>query len=290
MSVVRILVNPKAGRGRGQRALESIRAFAAQQPGDWQVWTTDARGHATELAQRAISEGGELVAAAGGDGTVHEALAGVLGSSAALAVLPVGTGNDLARMLPFGNDLPAALAALAAGSASPVDVGIANGRPFLNVAGCGFDARVAHRINHGLRFLKGTPAYMAAILAELATYRAASLRIETDSGTIETRAMLCALANSRSYGGGLQIAPSAVLDDGSLDLAVIHEIGKLDFVRTLPKAFSGRHTSHPKYHTRRVLRASIASDSPLPVLVDGELAGTTPLHVEIRPAAIRLVR
>ncbi len=289
MSVVRILVNPMAGRGRGRRALETIRAFAAQQTGDWRVWTTEASGHATELARNALGEGAEIVAAAGGDGTVHEVLGGVLGSSAALAVLPVGTGNDLARMLPFGNDLPRALAALAAGSASPVDVGIANGRPFLNVAGCGFDARVAHRINHGLRFLSGTPAYLAAILAELATYRAASLRIETDSGTIETRAMLCAVANSRSYGGGLQIAPSAELADGLLDLAVIHEIGKLDFVRTLPKAFSGRHTSHPKYQTLRVCSATVVSDPPLPVLVDGELAGTTPLHIEIRPAAIRLV-
>ncbi|MCW5940978.1 MAG: diacylglycerol kinase family lipid kinase [Fimbriimonadaceae bacterium] len=290
---VRVILNPAAGRGQGARRIDAIGMALTEAPkariAEWKLWETRGPGHARELASQALAEGATVLAAAGGDGTLNEVLNGAWAGPAEFAVLPIGTGNDFARALSFGTDFDAALNALVNGEPRPVDVGFVNDRAFLNIAGCGFDAMVADRINRGYRSLRGTAAYVAAVVECLCRYRAAEFRILCGDEELVFRAMLCSVANTCSYGGGMRIAPDAQIDDGLFDVAVVRETSRFEFLRAFPSVFRGKHTEHPKYLHRHARWVRVESDPPMPVLVDGEVVGTTPATFTIRPRAIRVL-
>ena len=159
-------------------------------------------------------------------------------------------------------------------------------RLFLNIAGCGIDAVVADRVNRGFGFLSGTSAYLAALAQSLLTYKAAKLTLTMGEEVWEERAMFCCVANATSYGGGMKVAPDAELEDGFFDICLLKETGKIEFLRTFPKVYSGTHIDHPNVEIVRTDRISIQSDPPLPVLVDGEVLGMTPVEFQIVPQAI----
>lgn len=276
-----MVLNPTSGRGRGA-------AFSKELAG-YRILETRGPGHATELAQLAVEEGHEVIAAAGGDGTLSEVMRGILGSSASLAVLPVGTGNDFARHLGIGTDIPAALSLLKHGEPQTIDVGMLNGTPFLNVVSCGFDAVVGERINRGYGWAKGTLAYILAVFQSLATYQAAPLVVTVDGTRHEFKAMLCAVANASSYGGGMRIAPEASLSDGLLDVVILGEISKLEFLRQFPKVFKGSHITHPAVTVLRGREVAIHSERELPILNDGDLQGTTPAELAVRPQSLKFL-
>lgn len=287
MSPITVIRNPQSGRGRGESRWapveEIFRTFHAE------ILLTERRGHATELARG--REG--LVVAVGGDGTISEVVEGLIGGNATLAVIPMGTGNDLSRTLGFGTDLVAAADAAINGKPQAIDTyrwtcGDKSGHG-INVAGCGFDAVVAERINHGYRWLQGTQAYVAAVLECLVRYQPAPVLIQVDDQTLETTAMLIAVANAQSYGGGMRVAPDALLSDGLLDVVVVQGLPKLEFLKAFPQVFKGTHVSHPKVKTFRGRKVTIEATSTLPFLVDGELVGTSPVEIEIVPDALRVM-
>lgn len=284
-----IIVNPAAGRGKGAAKLKA--AIAGSPLAEWEWRETKRPGDAEAMAREIASTGG-IVAAAGGDGTISEVAAGLAHSAAGLAVLPIGTGNDFARSLGFGASLPKALAAIDAGTTREVDMirWACGGRTGLsiNIAGCGFDAVVARRINEGFRGLRGTTAYIAAVLTSLGTYRPAEMRLSVDAETIETTVMLCAVANAQSYGGGMRVAPDARMDDGLLDVVVVEGLPPTQFLRAFPRVFAGTHVTHPKVRILRGKSVRIACTPPLPVLSDGELVGETDAIFEIVPRALHV--
>lgn len=287
-SPIAVVLNPVAGRGAATRLRPRIeQLLSVRAAGGWKIFTTTAPGEATAIAARCAAEGYELVAAAGGDGTLSEVMNGVIGTPAALGLLPVGTGNDFARTVGLYGDLDRAVDTLLQGDPRPIDVGCVRGRWFLNIAGCGFDAVVAQRTNNGPRFLTGTAAYLLAVLQTLATYRAAALRLTADGETIFRRAMMCSVANARTYGGGMRIAPDAQLDDGLFDVCLLAEAGTVEFLRAFPQVFRGTHVSHPKITMLRARSVTIETDPPLPVLIDGDVAAPTPVTFTIQPAALR---
>lgn len=290
-----VVLNPASGRGTGRRArplLESAlrQAFeAAPNAPSWEIRETTAPGSGTEIARRAAEEGAIIVAAAGGDGTYGEIVNGLVGTNACLGILPMGTGNDFARALGLAGDLNLAARTLVEGEPHAIDLGRADGRCFINVAGCGFDAAVAMRVNRGFRWLRGTAAYVAAVLQSLAAYRAAEMRLTIDGEQMNLRAMLCCVANTQSYGGGMRIAPAARIDDGLLDVCVLREAGILEFLRAFPRVFKGTHVNHPKFFTRAASRITIESEVPLPVLIDGDVTHSTPITFEVVPSAIKVM-
>lgn len=299
-----VILNPAAGRGQAARShplLEKALAEKARIAGTkWQILETKAPGEAIELAAQAAQHS-DLVVAAGGDGTLGEVVNGLAQSnfSAQLGILPCGTGNDFARCLGIGTDWQKAIKILFEGAPRRVDVGhvhfLNSGEEhlFINVAGCGFDALVAQRVND-FRFhrfwrrVQGMPAYLSAVLQELVALKAANLTIECDGEILHQRAILCAVANATSYGGGMLVAPQAKPDDGAFDICLIKEATRSEFLRAFPRVFKGTHVSHPKVIMLRGREIVLKSEPPLPVLVDGDVRGTTPVRFWLEPQILQV--
>ncbi len=290
-----VILNPAAGRGA--RAWQFYEADLLRR--GVRILKTQRAGDARLLALKAIEEGHDFLVAAGGDGTLGEVAGAILESKQAvrLGVLPLGTGNDFARTLGVWGQPKRALDALFNGQFRRVDGGIiqcnASERAWINIAGCGFDSLAAVRINEWgkrktMRHIRGLNAYLLAVACELMSFRAFNLKLELDDETLETRAVLCAVANANSYGGGMRVCPDAQLDDGLFDVCIIGEASRSEFLRAFPGVFAGRHTDHPKVVMRRCRSIRVESKQSLPVLADGEIVGRTPFHCEILPGALEV--
>jgi len=288
-----VILNPAAGRCRAmrhQQTLESLLQQASRHTGmTWRMVRTTRAGQATELARQAAEEGASVVVAAGGDGTCGEVANGIVGTPARLGILPLGTGNDFARCAGISENLHTAVENLFTGKPRRVDLGWVNGRYFINIAGCGFDAAVAERVNRGFRLLSGTAAYIAAVVHTLITFKPPHMRITMDDEEVYLRALLCTVANTQSYGAGMRIAPYAQIDDGLLDVCIAQVVSKLEFLRVFPRVYKGTHISHPRFLMRTAQRVRVESTPPAPVLVDGDVMGTTPAEFRVYPAAIDVI-
>jgi YegS/Rv2252/BmrU family lipid kinase len=256
------------------------------------------RGSATDLARRAAADGWPLVVAVGGDGTVNEVVAGLVdetGSArATLGLVMTGRGGDVCRNFGVEADPARAVRRLVDGTDVHVDIGVAEwagrpGRPFVNAAGAGFDAVVARRAADTGG--SGTWPYVRAVLASLLDHRPVAATIRVDGAVAWTGRLTAAVvANGAHYGGGMKIAPAAQPDDGRLELVVLGDLGRLELVRWLPAVYRGRHMAHPAVTTRPARVVTIETVTPVPVHLDGEVAGTTPVRLAVRPGALRLRR
>jgi YegS/Rv2252/BmrU family lipid kinase len=285
--------NPAAGGGRAGRLLPQV----TRRLGEAGVEVERHRTRSLQDARLAACQAArafDAVVAVGGDGTVGACAGGLAdagpGARAALGVVPAGGGNDAARALGLPHADPLAAAALLPGlRRRPADLAKVAGRAYLNVAGAGFDSEVNRVANQRLGWARGRLRYVGAVLAELMVGRTASFRLTLDGVPSEPRAWLVAVANAPCYGGGMRIAPAASLDDGLLDVVVIHETGKAEFLRTFPKVFSGRHVDHPAVTVHRAGRVELDADRTLAVYADGEPAGTLPATFQVRRAAIAVL-
>ncbi|AJT41497.1 hypothetical protein UM93_08175 [Psychromicrobium lacuslunae] len=298
---IAVAVNPQAAfgssRGSGERVLELLRA-AGHQP----VLLRETNYQAlTASVRQAVQQGVDALLMVGGDGMVHLGV-NVLASEAVpptpMGLIPVGTGNDAARSLglPLG-DIPAAVQRFLAGAQQPlsIDLGkVSSDREeeFFAVSfSAGFDARVNERAN-GWRWPKGRQRYNLAIVRELATFRPIRYRLVVDGVAEELEAMLIAVANGTSLGGGMKITPDAQLSDGELDLFVVAPMSRLRLVALFPKVFSGRHIGEPEVSIRRVRSVRIEAELPgnqsLVSYADGERVGALPRQIDLVPAALTL--
>lgn len=291
MKHIVVILNPQAGGGRAAGRRMAMERWIADHSAHalWEIQQTAGPGHATELAAQAMERGADLIVAAGGDGTLSEVANGVVGGHVPVGLLPLGTGNDCARHFGIGADLLSGLHTLLHGKPHRVDLGRAGNRYFINIAGCGFDAAVARHVRQGWRRLPGTLAYIGAVLHTLLTFTPTWMRLTLDETPRELRALMCSVANASSYGGGMRIAPNARMSDGLLDVCVIAEAGRIEFLRTFPRVFRGTHLDHPKVQIHRAQRVYVQSDPPVPVLIDGDVCGHTPVEFHICPRAISIL-
>jgi len=281
-----VIVNPAAGRGRTRKLLPQVEARAAAVGAKVAV---SMHGDApAALAREAAAIGHDLVAC-GGDG-LAATIAGVAADTGRrLAVVPTGAGNDFARVLGYDPKHPLdAFGVLEQGHDRVVDLGRVNGRWYTCVTASGFDAE-ANRWANTVHRLSGTALYVAAVLRTLAVYQPHPFRLTVDGDAHDIKAWLVAVGNGPSYGGGMNIAPAASLDDGLLDVTVVGEMTRLQMLVNFPKVFKGTHTSHPKVSTFRATRVELESlDAavPMDVYADGERVGPLPATMEAVSGAL----
>lgn len=269
-----VVINPIAGPGRA-RTLDACAALARDTLGrggfEVDVCITTAPEDAQRFATVAVSAGHELVVAWGGDGTVNGVGAALAGTRVAMAIIPGGSGNGLARDLGVPLEAAAALAVAASGGTRAIDAGDLNGSLFFNVAGIGLDASIARRLAApGAR--RGLLGYVVATLSELPGYVARNYTITVPDGgpPIVSAALFIAMANSRQYGNGAQIAPHARLDDGELDLVVVKPQSILSLALRIPAFFNGSLQADDGLLMRTAAEVDISSDHPIGYHVDGE--------------------
>lgn len=290
MTRIHVVLNPAAGRGRaGQRQEELRRALDAAGL-DAEIALTERPGHATELAHNALRAGAKVVAAAGGDGTVHEVAQALVGTEVALGVLPLGSGNDYLRALGIPNALPAAAAVLARGKSRKVDVAEVNGQFSLNSFGMGVEGQIAADYRR-MRFFKGEIGYLYATILEVLRFRAFGAEVQGDGWQFSGRLLSVSAMNGPYAGGGFHLAPQALLDDGALDVGLIGDYPRLVRFVVLPKTRDGTYLNLSRVHAKKAQRIMIRSDRPLPVHMDGELLPqpVSEVSLTLLPGALRVV-
>jgi len=285
---IALLTNPAAGKGRAARVREV--ALPLLHGAGWRVRSLAGRDaeEASDLARKAVADGVEALVVCGGDGLVHLAAQALAGTDVPLGVLPAGTGNDVARYFDIPRKDPAAAAArLLAWQPRTIDLARAGDRWFVTVLAAGFDAVVNERANR-MTWPRGQMRYNLATIAELRTFEPLRYELDLDGEQRQLEAMLVAVGNGPSFGGGLRIAEGASLDDGLLDVIVIGPMTKPALVRTYPKLFNGTHTGHPRFSRYRVRRVTVACPG-IVGYADGERYGALPLTVEAVPQALKVL-
>jgi diacylglycerol kinase (ATP) len=282
---IALLTNPTAGKGRGAKA----RALVLRRLEEGGVAVRDLAGRdadeALDLARAVVADGVESLVVVGGDGMVHLGVQALAGSSSALGIIPAGTGNDVARYFDLPRKDPVAAAnVVLRGDTRRVDLAKSGSKYFATVMAAGFDALVNERANR-MTWPKGQMRYNLATLAELRVFKPLHYTLDLDGQQLTLEAMLVAVGNGPSFGGGLRITEGALLDDGLLDVVVIKPMSRGGLVRTYPKLFNGTHVTHPQYEHHRVAKVTVASPG-ITTYADGERFGELPLTVECAPGAL----
>jgi YegS/Rv2252/BmrU family lipid kinase len=255
-------------------------------------------GHLGELAREAADAGAKLLVVVGGDGSVYEVANGIAGrDDVEIAVIPRGTGWDFSRTYEIPHKLDGAISVALEGTTRTIDLGRAVYRSwdgaeavtlFANVASAGMSGAIAQRANDTTKALGGKVSYLWATVAVFARWQNSELRVTVDDEERVARMHDVVVANGKTFGGGMIICPDAEPDDGLFDVLTIGDLTKRDLLTTLPKTFWGKHLPHPKAELLRGAVVTIDADAPVPVELDGEQPGTTPVRFEIVPRALRL--
>ena len=290
-----IIVNPTAGRGKAGKSVEHIKRILPTTGFDWNWKFTQSSGDGERLAKTAVEHGAKLIVVVGGDGTLHEVVNGVIGSDSTIGLIPFGTGNDFARSIGVYGSLELACHAITHGDDIYADIGAVTGhgtggvRHFLVICGTGFDAATARTVNAGVKFLSGPAAYVYGALVTLKNFEPFSLTLTLDGEEpIHTKAMFVSIANASTTGGGMLIAPGAQVDDGSLDVCLVRECSKLTLAYQLTQVFKGAHVRHPAVTMLKAQTIEIDAVPQQPLLIDGEVIGSTPASIQILRHAICL--
>jgi diacylglycerol kinase (ATP) len=286
-----LLGNPAANQGRAAKLIEPVADRLRADGLDVTVIVGSSPSESAELTAKAVADGACAVIALGGDGIVHLAAQAVCGTVVPLAVIPAGTGNDFADALGVPADpmqaADAAARALQEGRTRAVDAVRCGERWWVNVLGSGFDSAVNEHAN-GMRWPKGRRKYDLAILAVLRQFRPIPYRLELDGEVWETEAMLVALGNGVSYGGGLRITPDAVLDDGLLDVTVVGAVSKLELLKVFPRVKKGGHIGHPAVTVKRAREVRLSAPGQVGY-ADGERLGELPITATVVPGALTVL-
>lgn len=284
------IVNPAAGHGRGARLARTIGEEFEAAGMTLEVAVSPGPGEIARLASAAVDDGHTVVLAVGGDGTANEVANGIVGGPAALALYPIGSGNDLARSLGYPRGRARAHLArwlVTEARRRTIDVGEVNGRVFLNAAGVGIDGHVAERVVATERVIGPRwAAYLIGSLISIATYRPQRMEVRIDGEPRSGRFLTIVASNGRFFGSGMQPAPRARLDDGMLDVTVAGDLSKVASVAALARLYFGKHENGTTIVTRPAREVEIDLPRTVPMEVDGEVARADHVRIGVRPRAL----
>lgn len=288
-----LIANPVSGRGQKKHLAHQVAQHIRQDRSAPELLWTDGRGHAEELAGKAVRDGATHIVVLGGDGTIHEVVNGIMNSrisveSVILGIIPLGSGNDLARELKIPRKLSLAIQTLLSGNVHLIDLGKVGERYFVTVATIGFDTAVSRYVLSGAvpGLFRGTMKYLYGALATLFRYHSVQVRFRGDIDEFEGPVFLAAIANTSTYGGGMRISPSAMIDDGNLTLCLVRQISNLEALKVFPGVFSGQHVKHHSVSMHLFRKLEVSSNDPLDIWADGEPAARTPALFQVVPYAL----
>lgn len=287
MRPVCVIANPHAGGGLTAKTLPVVEAALRRRGIAFRVERTHSIEHARELARETVAAG-EVAAAMGGDGLLGAVAGELRGTNGVLAVIPGGRGNDFARKLGIGSDPLAACDIIAGGVVGQIDVADINGSAFLGIASAGLDSDAGDIANE-TRLRLGRLVYLYATLRALRAWKSAHWEVVIDAEPHSFSGYSVAVANSGVFGGGMFLAPEAQLDDGLLDVVLVHDAPKRVYLNTLPKVFSGKHVTAPALEFLRGREIAFHADRPFSVHADGDPIAQLPATVRVQPGALRVL-
>jgi YegS/Rv2252/BmrU family lipid kinase len=300
MGPIKIILNPIAGRGYGAKVEAALRGMLEEEGVDFELVRTRGPAHAPELAEQAVRDGFEVVVAAGGDGTTHEVVNGLMAASGGkeagtLGVIPIGSGSDFANTVGVPPDLQGACRRLARGTVRIVDVGLVRlpGEParyFDNTVNIGFGGVVTIE-SRKIKRLRGMALYLPVVLKTVfLLHQTPRVVIEYDDQEIALSALMVCVCNGSREGGGFFVAPQAQPDDGLFDLCITGEVSRLGMLRLIPHFMRGTHVDRDPVTMARAKRVRITSPDSLVAHVDGEILCTDgrEIEFEILPRILRV--
>lgn len=283
------IVNPVAGRGAGAKLAGTLASAFAEVGVRIDVARSPGQGESARLAAAAVEDGYRVIVAVGGDGTANEVANGIAGSAAALALYPIGTGNDFARNLGYPRARQRLASFLAKAAPREIDVGLANGRLFVNHASLGIGGVVAERARAFGHYLGPMLGYAASSLAAIASFRPVEMRITIDGERREGRYLIVVASNGVRFGGGMKGAPEAELDDGLLDVSLGGDLRPAAAVGALARLYRGTHVDGVRVQAARGREIDIELDGALPMEMDGEVSRVRALSIRVDARALRVL-
>jgi len=285
-----LIANPIAGRGRSLKILAEVESYYKNNKLDLKVFLTKKPKHATEIA-RALPNNSTIIAL-GGDGTVHEVAATMIGSDKTLGIIPAGSGDDLAFALDIPrNNVKTALSIIANTKTKLIDSGTAAGEFFVNSFGVGFDADVSYAIRQAPKALKGRLAYVYAILSTLRKLKNVPVKVRIDDKEVfHGPSLLVSVQNGKRTGGSFLFAPNAVLDDGIFEIIIAADFKAYEVPIILPKLITGKYLPNPKIHVFRGKDVSLTWEKERPGHMEGELlAASADFKATLLPKSLRVI-
>ena len=280
-----VVVNPKAGQGAAASLATQVVGYLASREISYRMISPNSAAETKSLVSESLRNGeASKLLSVGGDGLFHLLLQLAVEFKVPLAVAPGGTGNDFYRTLGwFEHELTDYLEQLISTEPTFVDVGVADGEYFGAVLSSGFDSVVNERANK-MKWPKGPAKYNVAIALEFPRFNAIEFKIFADEKVLEVEAMLIAIGNGQSYGGGMRVCPNADLNDGLLDIMILHPVSKFEFLKVFPTVYQGTHIEHPQVEVIRAKKVRI--ESAAIAYADGERIGQLPVQVESLPQSL----
>jgi len=281
-----LVINPVAGQGKGASVGTHVAGYLNSRGIKYEIIIGRNGIDQADSLQRFLDRNPDCsgVIAVGGDGLLHLVLQKITPAQVPLAVIPAGTGNDFVRTLGWSiDDVDAILEAVLSKKPSSVDLGLVDGEWFAAILSTGFDSIVNEKAN-AMSWPKGPMKYNAAIAIVLPRFKPHHYEIVLDDRTISTQAMLIAVSNGRSYGGGMLVCPQADVSDGYFDVMVLHPVSKFEFIKVFPRVFKGTHITHPAVEIVRSKSVKITADAV--AYADGERIGQLPVSAQCIPGAL----
>lgn len=280
------ILNPVAGTGRGAKYFPQLRMVLEAKGIDYGYARSEHPGHAVELTRQAVAAGENRIIAVGGDGTVNEVASALYGTGVVMGILPLGTGNDLARTLGLPTEPLEALDVVLNGQVRPMDAGMANDCFFINAAGYGFDVDVLQRVEKYKKRLNGMLPYLLGIAEALFHLRRLKLTLRRPEGITETTGFILVAGNGQYLGGGMNATPQADPFDGLLDVCLVKDMPFYKFLPAIVRFVKGAHLDLAEVDYFKVQELELSCPAGGPVDLDGELKSQPPVIFRVLPGAI----
>lgn len=286
---IKLIINPVAGRKSAKRSIPIIKKIFSELSTDFNMEITRYPTQAIDLSKEASKANFDIIVAAGGDGTVNEVVNGMIESRSVLGVIPLGLGNDFAKLIGMPTNLKEACLAIYNGEVKNIDLGRVNNRYFVNCLGIGFDACVASESRRIGCFIPRKCIYLCSVIKMLFKYKSIPVNIMCADVKLDKEIILIAVGNGKTSGGGFLLTPEAKIDDGLIDVCIIDRVGKLNLFRNLPKVLKGTHRGLPHVSMLKTKKLIVDSSVSLLAHTDGEIIENNHYQIEVLSKRLRIV-